>query len=72
LTKVSTEEEVFMTIATHFDLKDLIRTIPNYPKPGIQFRDVTTLIADPVGLRSSVDQLLRPFITTQIDFVAGI
>lgn len=61
-----------MTIATHFDLKDLIRTIPNYPKPGIQFRDVTTLIADPVGLRSSVDQLLRPFITTQIDFVAGI
>jgi len=72
LAKVWTEEEVSMTIVTHFDLKDLIRTIPDYPKPGIWFRDVTTLIADPVGLRASVDQLLRPFITTPINFVAGI
>lgn len=61
-----------MTLATQFDLKSLIRTIPDYPKPGIQFRDVTTLIADPVGLRASVDLLLRPFITTRLDFIAGI
>lgn len=61
-----------MTIATEFDLKSLIRTISDYPKPGIEFRDVTTLIADPVGLRSSIDQLLRPFITADVDFVAGI
>lgn len=61
-----------MAIATDFDLKDLIRTISDYPKPGIEFRDVTTLIADPVGLRASVDQLLRPFITAEIDFIAGI
>ena len=57
----------FMTAANNFDLRDFIRTIPDYPKPGIQFRDVTTLIADPVGLRASVDMLLRPFITADID-----
>ncbi len=34
------------------DIKALIRTIPDYPKPGILFRDITTLIADPVGLRA--------------------
>lgn len=61
-----------MSIAKNFDLKDLIRTIHDYPKPGVEFRDVTTLIADPVGLRSSVDLLLRPFITANIDFIAGI
>ncbi len=59
--------------ATHIlDLKKFIRTIPDHPKPGIQFRDVTTLIADPVGLRASVDLLLRPYITAHIDAVVGI
>ena len=38
-----------------FDLKSLIRTIPDYPKPGIQFRDITTLLLDPQGLRAAVD-----------------
>lgn len=61
-----------MTVTANFDLKNLIRTIHDYPKPGIAFRDVTTLIADPVGLRASVDLLLRPFITAGIDYVAGI
>lgn len=54
------------------DIKALIRTIPDYPKPGILFRDITTLIADPVGLRAAVDGLVLPFITERIDFVAGI
>jgi adenine phosphoribosyltransferase len=54
------------------DLKDLIRTIPDYPKPGIQFRDITTLIADPVGLRAAVDGLVWPFLTARVDLVAGI
>ncbi len=53
-------------------LRELIRTIPDYPKPGIQFRDITTLIADPVGLRSAVDGLLLPFLDSAIDCVAGI
>jgi adenine phosphoribosyltransferase len=54
------------------DLRDLIRTIPDYPKPGIQFRDITTLIADPVGLRAAVDGLVWPFLTARVDLVAGI
>ncbi|MEM8794355.1 MAG: adenine phosphoribosyltransferase [Pseudomonadota bacterium] len=61
-----------MNARMNFDLKELIRTIPDYPKPGVQFRDVTTLIADPIGLRASVDLMLRPFITADINFVAGI
>ena len=53
-------------------LRSLIRTISDYPKPGIQFRDITTLIADPVGLRAAVDGLLLPFLSARIDCVAGI
>ncbi|MBN9021135.1 MAG: adenine phosphoribosyltransferase [Rhizobiales bacterium] len=54
------------------DLRALIRTIPDHPKPGIQFRDITTLIADPVGLRAAIDGLLLPFLTAGIDLVVGI
>ena len=54
------------------DIKSLIRTIPDYPKPGILFRDITTLIADPAGLRAAVDGLVWPFLTAGIDHVAGI
>lgn len=42
------------------DLRPLIRTIPDHPKPGIQFRDVTTLIADPAGFAASVQGLAAP------------
>lgn len=54
------------------DLAALIRTIPDYPKPGIQFRDITTLIADPAGMRAAVDGLLLPFLGGKVDVVAGI
>ena len=54
------------------DLRALIRTIPDYPKPGIQFRDITTLIASPVGLRAAVDGLVWPFLEERVDLVAGI
>lgn len=40
------------------DLKDTIRTIPDYPKPGIQFRDVTTLMGNPRAFRQAVDELV--------------
>jgi adenine phosphoribosyltransferase len=53
-------------------LKDLVRTIPDYPKPGILFRDITTLIADPAGFRAAVDGLLLPFLTAGITQVVGI
>jgi adenine phosphoribosyltransferase len=53
-------------------IKTLIRTIPNYPKPGIQFRDITTLLLDPKGLRMVVDEMVAPFSGESIDKVAGI
>ena len=53
-------------------LSDLVRTIADYPKPGIQFRDITTLIADPVGLRTAVDGLLWPYLREPVDIVVGI
>jgi adenine phosphoribosyltransferase len=59
-------------MAAAVDMKALIRTIPDYPKPGILFRDITTLIADPQGLRAAVDGLLLPYVAQRVDYVAGI
>ncbi|OYW54529.1 MAG: adenine phosphoribosyltransferase [Hyphomicrobium sp. 32-62-53] len=54
------------------DLKSLIRTIPDYPKPGIMFRDVTTLLGDAQGFKAAIAQLCEPFRTVPVDAVAGI
>lgn len=54
------------------DLKSLIRTIPDYPKPGIMFRDVTTLFGDAQGFKAAIAQLAEPYRTQPIDAVAGI
>jgi adenine phosphoribosyltransferase len=54
------------------DLKSLIRTIPDYPKPGIMFRDVTTLLADAQGFKTAIAQMTEPFRTQPIDAVVGI
>jgi len=53
-------------------VKDYIRTIPDFPHEGIQFRDVTTLFNDPRGFRMAVDHLLHPYIGQRIDRVAGL
>lgn len=53
-------------------LKNLIRTIPDYPKPGILFRDVTTLFGDAQGFKAAVSQMAEPFRTQPVDAVAGI
>ena len=53
-------------------IEDYIRTIPDFPEPGILFRDVTTLFQDARGFRLAVDQLLAPFVGTEIDKVAGL
>ena len=53
-------------------LKALIRTIPDYPKPGILFRDVTTLFADAQGFKAAIAQMAEPFRTVPVDAVAGI
>jgi adenine phosphoribosyltransferase len=49
-----------------------IRTIPNYPKPGILFRDITTLLGNPQAYRRAIDELVHPYAGTKIDKVAGI
>lgn len=54
------------------DLKSLIRTIPDYPKPGIMFRDVTTLLADAQGFKATIARLADPYRTEPIDSVVGI
>ncbi len=53
-------------------IKSRIRTIPDYPKPGIMFRDITTLLQDPVGLRLTIDGIVETFAATGVDKVAGI
>ena len=54
------------------DLRQVIRTIPDYPKPGIMFRDITTLLTDARGFRRAVDELVQPLAGAKIDKVAGI
>jgi len=53
-------------------IKSLVRTIPNYPKPGIMFRDITTLLKDPVGFRLTVQELVNRYHDWGIDKVVGI
>ena len=55
-----------------FDLRNSIRTIPDYPKPGIMFRDVTTLMGDARAFRTTIDLMVQPFAGVRIDKVAGI
>jgi len=54
------------------DLKALIREVPDFPKPGILFYDITTLLKDPVGLHWAVDSLADHYIGRVIDRVVGI
>jgi adenine phosphoribosyltransferase len=59
-----------MTFET--DLKAIIRTIPDYPKPGIMFRDITTLLGNARAFRRAVDELVQPFAGSKVDQVAGM
>lgn len=54
------------------DIAKLIRTIPNYPKEGIMFRDITTLLKDPQGLKATIDLLAAKYKGAPIDYIAGI
>jgi len=54
------------------DLKSLVRTIPDYPKPGILFRDITTLLASGPGLRQAIGAFSSRYADLRIDKVAGI
>ena len=54
------------------DLTKLIRTIPDYPKPGVMFRDISTLLGNARGFRRAVDELVQPLAGLKVDKVAGI
>jgi adenine phosphoribosyltransferase len=54
------------------DLKALIRDIPDFPKPGILFRDITTLLRDPKGLRYTIDTLAEQLADLNIDYIIGM
>ena len=53
-------------------IKSLIRTVPHYPKQGVMFRDITTLLKDPVGLRVTINEFVNRYTAVKIDKVAGI
>ena len=55
-----------------FDLAASIRTIPDYPKPGILFRDITTLLGNPRAFRRTIDELVQPYAGLNVAKVAGI
>jgi adenine phosphoribosyltransferase len=53
-------------------IKSRIRTVPHYPKQGVMFRDITTLLKDPVGFRVTINELVNRYTGVKIDRVAGI
>jgi adenine phosphoribosyltransferase len=53
-------------------IKSRIRTVPHYPKPGVMFRDITTLLKDPVGFQVTINELAKRYAGVKIDQVAGI
>ena len=53
-------------------LKSRIREVPDFPKPGINFYDITTLLRDPQGFRAAIDSLAAPFAGVGVDIVVGI
>jgi adenine phosphoribosyltransferase len=54
------------------DLKSLIREVPDFPKPGINFYDITTLLKDPQGWKATIDALKARYEGIQVDVVVGI
>jgi adenine phosphoribosyltransferase len=61
-----------MTTATIDALKSRIREVPDFPKPGILFYDITTLLRDPEGFRLAIDSLASPFAGRPIELVVGV
>ncbi|MBV8263255.1 MAG: adenine phosphoribosyltransferase, partial [Candidatus Eremiobacteraeota bacterium] len=54
------------------ELQSLVRAIPDFPKPGILFRDITPLIKNAEAFRAAIDMLAEPFVTKKIDYVVAI
>jgi len=69
---MTTPETPKASPALESDLGDAIRSIPDYPKPGIIFRDITTLLGNARAFRRTVDEMVQPWAGMKIDKVAGI
>ena len=54
------------------NLKELIREIPNFPRDGVSYKDITPLLKDPAGLSAAVQTMLAPFADAEVDLVSGI
>ena len=54
------------------NLKEYIRDVPDFPKPGIIFKDISPLLKNPKALSYSIDKLIEPFSKNNIDIVAGV
>jgi adenine phosphoribosyltransferase len=63
---MKSEKEISMNPELELDLKAAVRTIPDYPKPGILFRDITTLLGDARSFRRAVDELVQPWAGNKI------
>jgi adenine phosphoribosyltransferase len=61
-----------MSEAALREIRDAIRVIPDYPKPGVMFRDITTLLGNARAFRQAVDLMAQPWVGTRVDRVAGI
>lgn len=68
--KTSTTDRLDRT-DTSFAYEHLIRNVPDFPKPGIQFKDITTLIKDPEALKVTIREMARPYLNKKIDVVVG-
>jgi len=53
------------------DLAKLVRNVPDWPKPGIQFKDITPLLSDPAGLKQAIADLAEPFRSSNVELVLG-
>ncbi len=53
-------------------MQDLIRDVPDFPKVGISYKDITTLLKDPTGLKEAIGAMLRPFAGVTVELVVGI
>jgi adenine phosphoribosyltransferase len=63
---------MLITPGTQLNLSEFIRDIPNFPKPGITFKDITPLLKDPRALRHAIDAMAERFEGLQLDYVVGI
>ena len=61
-----------MPLRVDLDLKSLVRTIPDHPKTGIMFRDITTLLKDASGFKACVERLVEPYRTAGVEAVVAI